>query len=151
MRECECDRKLLPLQRRLCFRRCLSVCLSVCLFVCLLPTLRRNVRTDLHEIFREGWQWAIEQMITFWWRSGSGIPIRIRIRIRIWIRIRIATLVRRALAEVSTVRALLVHLCSRVNYCWLFAIQGSAAIFHAQFAHLRADVLFHTRLAGALS
>jgi len=21
---------------------------------------------DLHEIFREGWQWAIEQMITFW-------------------------------------------------------------------------------------
>jgi len=26
---------------------------------------------DLHEIFREGWQWAIEQMITFWWQSGS--------------------------------------------------------------------------------
>jgi len=22
---------------------------------------------DLHEIFREGWQWASEQMITFWW------------------------------------------------------------------------------------
>jgi len=32
--------------RRLCFRRCLSVCL--------LATLRKNVRTDLHEIFREG-------------------------------------------------------------------------------------------------
>jgi len=26
---------------------------------------------DLHEIFREGWQWASEQMIKFWWRSGS--------------------------------------------------------------------------------
>jgi len=26
---------------------------------------------DLHEIFREGWQWANEQTIKFWWRSGS--------------------------------------------------------------------------------
>jgi len=33
----------------------------VCLFVCLLVTLRKNFRTDLHEIFREGWQWASEQ------------------------------------------------------------------------------------------
>jgi len=57
------------------------VCFSVCLSVCLLATLRKNCRTDLHDIFREGWQWAIEQMIKFWWRSGS--------------RIRIATLVRR--------------------------------------------------------
>jgi len=39
-------------------------------------------------------------MITFWWRSGS--------RIRIQIRIRIATLVRRILAEVCTVKMLLV-------------------------------------------
>jgi len=31
------------------------------LFVCLLATLRKNFRTDLHEIFREGWLWAIEQ------------------------------------------------------------------------------------------
>jgi len=31
----------------------------------LLATLRKNVRTDLHEIFREGWQWANEQMIKF--------------------------------------------------------------------------------------
>ena len=45
--------------------------LSVCLSVCLLATLRKNFRTDLHEIFREGWQWAVEQMITFLWRSGS--------------------------------------------------------------------------------
>ena len=35
----------------LCFRRCLSVCL--------LATVRKNVQTDLHEIFREGLQWAI--------------------------------------------------------------------------------------------
>jgi len=26
---------------------------------------------DLHDIFMEGWQWANEQMIKFWWRSGS--------------------------------------------------------------------------------
>jgi len=48
---------------RLCFRRCL--------FVCLLATLRKNFWTNLHEISREGWQWASEQTITFWWRSGS--------------------------------------------------------------------------------
>jgi len=46
--------------------------------------------------FREHWQWTIEQMIKFWWRSGSQT------------RIRIATLVRRALAKVCTVRVLLV-------------------------------------------
>jgi len=27
---------------------------------------------DWCEIFRERWQWANEQMIKFWWRSGSG-------------------------------------------------------------------------------
>jgi len=65
-----------------------------CLFVCLLATLRKNFQIDLHEIFREGCQWAKEQMIKFWWRSGS--------------RIRIATLVRYALVEVCTVPVLLV-------------------------------------------
>ena len=56
------DTGSLPPLRRLCFRRCLSVCL--------LATLRKNnSRTDLHEIFRIGWQWANEQMIKFWWRS----------------------------------------------------------------------------------
>jgi len=30
------------------------------LFVCLLPTLCKNDQTDLHEIFKEGWQWANE-------------------------------------------------------------------------------------------
>jgi len=65
----------------------------------LLATLRKNFRTDLHEIFREGLQWANEQMIKCWWRSGSAIPIRIRI----------ATLVKRALAEVCTIPVLLVN------------------------------------------
>ena len=54
--------KFLPLPKRLRFRRCLSVCL--------LPTLRKNFPTDLHEIFREGWQWANEQMVKFWLLSG---------------------------------------------------------------------------------
>jgi len=40
----------------------LFVCLSVCLSVS---------RTDLHETFREGWQWSSKQIIKFWWRSGS--------------------------------------------------------------------------------
>jgi len=70
--------------RRLCFRRCSSVCL--------LATLHKNFRTDLHAIFRESWQWANEQMIKFWWRSGS----------------RIATLVKRAVAEACTVPVFLV-------------------------------------------
>jgi len=52
------------------------------------------------KFFRDGWQWANEQMIKFWWRFGSRIQTRIRIRI--------ATLVRRALAEVYTVQVLLV-------------------------------------------
>jgi len=57
---------------------------------------------DLHEIFREGWQWADERTIKFWWRSGSEIRIRIRIHI--------VTLVRRALTEVCTVRVVLVFI-----------------------------------------
>ena len=43
----------------------------VCLSVCLLAILRKNFRTDLHEVFRESWQWADKQTIGFWWRSGS--------------------------------------------------------------------------------
>jgi len=54
---------LLPSPRRLCFR--------CCLFVCLLATLRKNFRTDLHDMFCEGWQWISEQLFKFWWRSGS--------------------------------------------------------------------------------
>ena len=66
----------------------------VIVVVCLLATVRKNVWADLHEIFREGWQCTNEQMIKFWWRSGS----------------RIVTLVRHALAEVCTVPVLLVLL-----------------------------------------
>ena len=78
----------------------LSVCLSVCLMSVIVPFRRKNSRTDLHEIFREGWQWAIEQTIKFWWRQ---------------IRIRIATLVRRALAEVCTA-PLLIVLCATKGF-----------------------------------
>jgi len=75
----------------------------VCLFVCLSVSnfAQKLYWTDLHEICREGWQWANEQMIKFWWRSGS------RIQIRICIRIRVVTLVRRSLVEVCTVPVLL--------------------------------------------
>jgi len=44
------------------------------LFVCLSATLRKNFRTDLHEIFRESWQWASEKMI----------KILLAIRITVW-------------------------------------------------------------------
>jgi len=82
---------------------------GVCLSVCLLATLHRNFQTDLREIFREGLQWAIEQMIKFWWRSGSHI------RIQIWIRI--VTTVKRALAEVCTVPMLLIVTVIYTLYC----------------------------------
>jgi len=41
------------------------------LSVFLLATLHKNFQMDLHEIFSEGWQWASQQMRTFWWQSGS--------------------------------------------------------------------------------
>jgi len=97
-------------------RRCLSVCLSVCL----LATLRNNFLTDLHEILRESWQWATEQLVEFWWWSGSlpgfrvfrichylEIPTVVNGHSFILIR-QMAALVRRALAKVCTVPVLLV-------------------------------------------
>jgi len=69
------------------------------LFVCLLANLRKNFQTDLHEIFREGWQWANKQMVKFRRRSLTDLPDGTT---------DIATLVRRALAEVCTVPVLLV-------------------------------------------
>jgi len=72
------------------------------LSVRLLATLRINFQTDLHEIFREGWQWASEQMIKFWCQSGS--------QIRIQTCIPIVALVRCVLVEVCTVAVLLVLL-----------------------------------------
>jgi len=64
---------LLPAPRRICNCHCLFVCLFV-------SNLRKKFQTDLHEIFREGWQWLNGQMIIFlvakndfifWWQSGS--------------------------------------------------------------------------------
>jgi len=44
--------------------------------------LRNNFQTDLHEIFREGGKWAIEETITFFGdpdhRLDTGIVFRIR-------------------------------------------------------------------------
>jgi len=79
----------LRLTRRLCFRCCVFVSPSVS---SQLGT--KTFQMDWNKIFREGWQWANKQMITFSWRSAS--------------RIHIVTLVRHALAEVCTVPVLLV-------------------------------------------
>ena len=78
---------LLPPPRRLCFRPSLSVCLPVCLLV------------TLREIWKEGCQWSSQQKVRFWWRSRTDSPDG---------GTDIATLVRRALAEVCTVPVLLV-------------------------------------------
>jgi len=85
-------RSFLPSPRSICFRRCLFVYLSICL----LATLRKNVLTDLREIFREGWQWlnfggnpdqGSGYGSRYGYGSGSGFVSR-------------HSLVRRALAEV---------------------------------------------------
>jgi len=47
--------------------------LFVYLSVCLLATLRINFGKDLHKIFREGWQWANEQMVKFQWRPDHRV------------------------------------------------------------------------------
>jgi len=48
-----------------------SVCLSICLFVCLSVRLLANLWTDFDEIFWRGRAWLKDQVIQFWWRSGS--------------------------------------------------------------------------------
>jgi len=53
------------------------VIVGVLFVCCLLATLLKNFQTDLHEIFRKGWQWASEQTTKFWWRSRSCIWIRV--------------------------------------------------------------------------
>jgi len=87
-------RSFLRSPRRSCFRRYI-VCLSVCL-----SNFAQKLPKDLHEIFRECCQWTTEQMITFRWRSRTDSPDG---------GTDIATLVRRALAEVCTVPVLLVQ------------------------------------------
>jgi len=112
---------------------------SVCLSVCLSISNFAQQSPDLMKISEKNWHWASKQMITFWWRSGSWIhiglyrcgsvegkfsgkvgngneqTIKILVAIRIRTRIRIATLVRRALAEVCTASVLLVVLVS-INF-----------------------------------
>ena len=85
-------------------------------------TLRKNFETDLHEIFREGKQWPIEQMVKFWWWSGS------------WIWILIVTLLRRTLAEVCIVAVLLVNIwlqvgcsCTTIKPTWVRRIASGIA------------------------
>ena len=46
-----------------------SVCLSVCLSVC--PSDYSNLWTDFDEIFWRGRAWLKDQVVQFWWRSGS--------------------------------------------------------------------------------
>jgi len=96
------------------------VIVVVCLSVCLLATLRKSFRTDLHEIFREGWQWANKPMIKFWWRSRS--------------RIRIAKLLRCALAEVRTVPVLLVIIAIVINI--IFTIERCNPWPHVANRHI---------------
>jgi len=50
-------------RRRLCFRCGLFVCLSIGLLA--------NLWTDFYEIFWRGRAWLKDQVIQFWWRSGS--------------------------------------------------------------------------------
>ena len=98
-----------------------GVCFRRCFFVCLLATLRKNFQTDLHEIFRERWQWASEQMFKCRWRSGSPSGYRdcfpdlslLRdtesdINLLLILIRQMTALVRRAVAELYTVPELLV-------------------------------------------
>jgi len=48
-----------------------SVCLSVCLFVCLSVGLLANLWPVFDEIFYRGRAWLKDQVIQFWWPSGS--------------------------------------------------------------------------------
>jgi len=100
------------------------------LFVCLLATLRKNLRMDLHENNRDDWQWAIEQTVKFWYRSGSPSEYRdcfpyssllgkwlTDINLLLILIRQMAALVRRALAEVCKVTVLLVT-SGKVNNTW---------------------------------
>jgi len=53
-----------------CFR---SISLFVSSFVSLSATLRENVWTDLHEIFKEGVEWPWDDLIQFWVNSGKRV------------------------------------------------------------------------------
>lgn len=79
----------------------------VFVIVCLsLSNFAQNFQIiDLHEIFRDGWQWVNKQMIKFQWQSRTDV---------LGGRTDIATLVRRDLAGVCTIPVLLVNHCSEL-------------------------------------
>jgi len=92
-----------------------------CLFVCK-QLCKKNFRTDLYESLKEGWHWATEQTVKFWWRSVSPSGYRycfsdlslLGDTERAWLTdmsliCQMAALVRRALAEVCSVPVILVH------------------------------------------
>jgi len=104
----------------------------VCLFVSLsVSNFAQKLPTDLLQIFTEGWQWASEQTVKFWWRSGSpsehrdcfpdsssrtdapdgGTDV--------------AKLVRRALAEVCSVSVLLVNYGVTIQLCYKHQINDN--------------------------
>jgi len=107
----------------------------VCLSVCLLATLRKNFRTDLHEIFKEGCNGRVNKWLNFGGAPDNRLQIqglfsafvaigRYRKRLTdinlLLILIRQMTaLVWRALVEVCTVPVLLVVSC-------LYCILGAA-------------------------
>ena len=57
------------LRRRM--RLCFRCGMFVCLFVCLSVGLLANLWTDFDEIFWRGRAWLKDQVLQFWWRSGS--------------------------------------------------------------------------------
>jgi len=87
------SRLLLPPLRRICIRRCLFVCLSVCEQLCAKTSERMCMKFS-----GKVWQWASEQRIKFWSRSGS--------------RIHFATL-----GELCTVPVLLVYIVIIAYHC----------------------------------
>jgi len=89
---------------------------------------------DLHETVSEGWQQANEQMIKFWWRSGSQI--------------RIAALGGRALVEACTVPLLLVNAVvinglNRFCYIIITIISSSNVIMAALCSRCGHYILSH--------
>jgi len=130
-------------------------------FVCLFATLHKNFQMDLHEIFREGWQWVNKQVIKFWWRSGLLSGYRDCFQICHYWEIqkvvnghsfilihRLAALVRRALAEVCTVPVLPVFAAlnaERRGACMCLVMNASSMYskclisYHARVLHVQLD------------
>jgi len=111
----------------------------VCLFV---SNFAQKLPNGFPWNFQEDWQWANEQMIKYWWQSGSGIRIRTRICI--------VTLVRRALAEVCTVPVLLVSF-TRCTHCILRNKCETAFTVNSRSPRIRLLTFHFTRFASSIS